>query len=64
MREGRDTTPTGGLSVLFRGGIDTVLVPYAKALAGQGDTFVPDLFARRSNLKAGKSGEPIDDARD
>ena len=44
MREGGDNAATGGLTILLRRGIDSVLVPYAKALAGQGFTFDPDLF--------------------
>ncbi len=39
-----------GLTVLLRRGIDTVLVPYAKALAGQGFTFDADLWAQRFGL--------------
>jgi hypothetical protein len=50
MREGGGNSATGGLSVLLRRGIDSVLVPYAKALAGQGFTFDPVKFAERYGL--------------
>ena len=46
---GQQATP-GGLSVLLRRGIDTVLVPYAKALAGEGYTFSIDRFVERYGL--------------
>jgi hypothetical protein len=46
---GGDSAP-GGLTILLRRGIDTILVPYAKVLAGQGFTFDPNRFAERYGL--------------
>ena len=55
MREGGGDSATGGLTILLRRGIESVLIPYAKALAGEGFTFDPDLFTQRSQQETGKS---------
>jgi hypothetical protein len=41
---------TRGFPILLRRGIDSVLIPYAKSLAGEGFTFDPDRFAERYGL--------------
>jgi hypothetical protein len=53
LQEGRatgDNAATRGFPILLRRGIDSVLVPYAKSLAGEGFTFDPDRFAERYGL--------------
>ena len=41
---------TRGFPILLRRGLDSATIPYAKALAGEGFTFDPDLFAARYGL--------------
>ena len=53
LQEGRATgnnATTRGFPILLRRGIDSVLIPYAKSLAGEGFTFDPDRFAERYGL--------------
>lgn len=50
MRETGGDTIAGGFALLLRRGIDSILIPYAKALAGEGFTFDPDRFAARYGL--------------
>jgi hypothetical protein len=63
MREGGGNSATGGLTILLRRGIDTVLVPYAKVPAGQNVTLESDHFGSRSCHGKGKTNSPIDHAR-
>jgi hypothetical protein len=46
----QDTRLARGFPILLRRGIDSVLIPYAKSLAGEGFTFDPDRFAERYGL--------------
>jgi hypothetical protein len=53
LQEGSETGDNAtarGFPILLRRGIDSVLIPYAKALAGEGFTFDPDRFAERYGL--------------
>jgi hypothetical protein len=47
---GGNNATTRGFPILLRRGIDSVLIPYAKSLAGEGFTFDPDRFAERYGL--------------
>jgi hypothetical protein len=50
MRETGGDTSASGFPILLRRGIDSVLIPYAKSIAGEGFTFDPDRFAERYGL--------------
>jgi hypothetical protein len=50
LREERDQAGTGGPSDLFRRAVDSILVPYAKAVGAEGYRFSPERYGRRFGL--------------
>ncbi|CAH1747850.1 protein of unknown function [Thauera humireducens] len=54
LREERDQAGSGGPSDLFRRAVDSILVPYAKAVGAEGYRFSPERYGRRFGLTDGE----------
>lgn len=54
LREERDQAGSGGPSDLFRRAVDSILVPYAKAVGAEGYRFSPERYGRRFGLTEGE----------
>lgn len=54
LREERDQAGSGGPSDLFRRAVNSILVPYAKAVGAEGYRFSPERYGRRFGLTDGE----------